>query len=382
VEYYIKAERYLMENEEKQGGYLLVSNGLFGGFSETVPLGSDVIDWSGHIIAPGLFDTHIHGIKGYDIMDGTAEAVHEISKAILQLGVTRFLPTTLTSSKTDLNQAIVAITEAVRQGLAGAQSEGIFLEGPYFSEQHKGAQNSIYFRNPDYEEFQEIKRLSEGTIVKIALAPERENTLEFINNVSKDGVFVCIAHTAASHDCCKRAINAGAQNFVHLFNGMSGLHHRDPGVVGAALTNPNTFAELICDGFHVHPDIATLALSVKGDKLVLITDCMRAGLMPDGEYQLGEFTVVMKDGMARTETGSLAGSTLKLIDGVKNLKSWSSEPLYKIWHSASLSPAASIGKGMEFGSISSGKIADYVVVNEKLDVLATAVDGVVKYRRG
>ncbi|MCO0600012.1 N-acetylglucosamine-6-phosphate deacetylase [Peribacillus butanolivorans] len=381
MEYYIKANRFLLENEEKSGGYLKIINGIFGEFAETIPLGSVVVDWSGHIIAPGLFDTHIHGIKGYDIMDGTTEAVHEISKAILQLGVTRFLPTTLTSSKTDLDQTIFAITEAVRQGLPGAQSEGIFLEGPYFSEQHKGAQNPIYFRDPDYSEFREWQTLSEGQIIKIALAPERENTLNFIEKVSKDGVFVTIAHTEASYECCKSAITAGAQNFVHLFNGMSGLHHRNPGAVGAALMDTRTFSELICDGFHVHPDIATLALRVKGDKLVLITDCMRAGLMPNGEYQLGEFTVVMKDGMARTETGSLAGSTLKLIDGVKNLQGWSNKPLYKIWHSASLSPAASIGKDTKFGSISSGKIADYVVLDEELIVQATAVDGEVRYRR-
>lgn len=381
MKYYIKADRYLLENGEKIGGYLQVSNGIFGDFAETVPLDSEVVDWSGHIIAPGLFDTHIHGVKGYDIMDGTTEAVHEISKAILQFGVTRFLPTTLTSSKADLDQAIIAIREAVRQGLSGAQSEGIFLEGPYFTETHKGAQNTSYFRDPDYKEFQEWQRISKDTIVKIALAPERENAFDFINKVSKENVLVSIAHTDASYDCCKKAITSGVQNFVHLFNGMSGLHHRNPGVAGAALTDTKTYAELICDGFHVHPDVATLALRVKGDKLVLITDCMRAGLMPDGEYHLGEFLVVMKDGMARTESGSLAGSTLKLIDGVKNLQSWSNEPLYKIWHRASLSPAASIGKDSMLGSISSGKIADYVVLDENFEVQATAVDGEVRYRK-
>lgn len=379
--YFIKADKFLLEKEEKTGGYLPVENGLFGEFVNEVPNDVEIIDWSGYTIAPGLFDSHIHGVNGHDIMDGTTEAVQEISKSILSIGVTRFLPTTLTSSKTDLDQAIIAIKEAVKRGLPGAESEGIFLEGPYFTEKHKGAQNPIYFRDPDVEEFLEWQKLADGSIVKIALAPERENTLDFVEQVSSEGVLVSIAHTDASHDRCKQAVDAGAKNFVHLFNGMTGLHHRDPGVVGAALTDSRAYAELVCDGFHVHPDVATLAMQVKQEKLVLITDCMQAGLMPDGNYFLGEFPVVMKDGVARTETGSLAGSTLKLIDGVKNLQKWSNEPLYKIWHLGSLSPAQSLGRATELGSIASGKVADYVVLDQDLAVQATAVAGEVKYKK-
>src|SRR5690625_990219 len=151
----IKADRFLLENEEKKGGYLEVNNGRFGSFIETVPDNATLIDWSGYTVAPGLFDTHIHGINGHDIMDGSVEAVHAISESILPLGVTRFLPTTLTSSKEDLKLAISAVSEAVKQGLGGAQSEGIFLEGPYFTEKHKGAQNPDYFRDPDLAEFLE-----------------------------------------------------------------------------------------------------------------------------------------------------------------------------------------------------------------------------------
>ena len=378
--YYIKADRFLLEDEEKQGGYLQVENGLFGGLVTEIPADSVVVDWSGHTIAPGLFDTHIHGVNGHDIMDGTVEAVDEISKAILPLGVTRFLPTTLTASNEDLDKAIVAITDAVDTGLSGAKSEGIFLEGPYFTEKYQGAQNPIYFKNPNVDEFNAWQELAKGGIVKIAIAPERENAIEFIREIGND-VFVSIAHTDASFDCCKEAVDAGARKFIHLFNGMSGLHHREPGVVGAALSDSRAYAELICDGFHVHPDVASMALDVKGDKLVLITDCMRAGLMPDGDYMLGEYPVVMKDGVARTEGGSLAGSTLKLIDGVFNLQDWSKEPLHKVWHRGSLSPAASVGKADKLGSLEKGKVADYVVLDDKLSVKAVAVDGIVKYER-
>ncbi|MBY7144555.1 N-acetylglucosamine-6-phosphate deacetylase [Virgibacillus sp. NKC19-3] len=379
MNYYIKADRYLLENGEKTGGYLEIVNDRFGSFVNTVPVSANVIDWSGYTIAPGLFDTHIHGANGYDIMDGTEEAVNEISKAILPLGVTRFLPTTLTSSKTDLDTAIKAIRSATVQGLSGAKSEGIFLEGPYFTEKHKGAQNPDYFRDPDYQEFQHWQQIAGNSVVKIALAPERNDSLEFIQQMTRDGVLASIAHTDASFDCCVAGIDAGARDYVHLFNGMTGLHHREPGVVGAALTDERAFAELICDGHHVHPSVATFAANVKGNKLILITDCMSAGLQPDGKYMLGEFPVVMKDGIAKMENGSLAGSTLKLIDGVRNLHKWSNLPLHEVWHRASLSPAKSLRLNNKLGSIAKGKLADYIVLNNDLNVKSVTVEGETKW---
>lgn len=379
--YYIKADKFLLEDGEKSGVYLPVVNGLFGDFVEEVTENDEIVDWTGYTIAPGLFDTHIHGLNGHDIMDGTAEAVHEISKSLVTLGVTRFLPTTLTSLKEDLNRAIIAVRDAVNTGLTGANSEGIFLEGPYFTEKHKGAQNPIYFRDPDITEFHKWQELAEGTIVKIALAPERENALDFIREISREGVLVSIAHTDANYDCCKSAVDAGALNYVHLFNGMTGLHHREPSVVGAALSDERAYNEIICDGFHVHPAVASLALQVKQDKLMLITDCMRAGLMPDGNYMLGEFQVIMKGGIAKTRTGSLAGSTLIIKDAVKKLQKWSDEPLYKVWHLGSLTPARSLGLAEKLGSIKNGKVADYVVLDKDLEIKATAVSGEIKYQR-
>lgn len=379
--YYIKADRFLLEEGEKTAGYLAVENGRFNGFVDNVLQDADVVDYSGFTIAPGLFDTHIHGIKDRDVMDGDPVGIHNMSDVLPSLGVTRFLPTTLTSDSADLDKAITSVVEAVDKGLPGAQSEGIFLEGPCFTEKHKGAQNPSYFRDPRIADYQHWQELAGGTIAKIALAPEREGAEAFIRHVSEAGVLASIAHTDASYDCCVGAVDAGARNYVHLFNGMTGLHHREPGVVGAALTDNRAFAELICDGYHVHPAIATLAHNVKGNKLMLITDCMRAGLMPDGNYLLGEFPVVMQDGVARTEAGSLAGSTLKLIDGVKNLLQWSGKSLSEVWHRGSLSPAASLGKDTQLGSIKAGKIADYVVLNADMKVQATAVAGKIKYKK-
>lgn len=379
--YYISADRVLLENEEKKMGYLEVKDGIFGEFTDEIPENAKVKDWSGFTLAPGLFDTHIHGIKGHDVMDGTVEAIQEISNAIVQLGVTRFLPTTLTSTDEALEQAISAVSSATDVGLAGAHSEGIFLEGPYFTEKHKGAQNVEHFKDPDVAEFNKWQSLANESIVKIALAPEREHAMNFIKEISNQQVLVSIAHTDADYDCCVQAVDHGARNYVHLFNGMSGLHHREPGAVGAALTDSRSYAELICDGHHVHPIIAAMTLENKKEKLVLVTDCMRAGLMPDDQYYLGEFPVNILNGIAKTSTGSLAGSTLKLIDGVRNLQKWSNRPLHEIWHRGSLSPAASIGKADKFGSIKKGKVADYVVIDEDLNVIATAVEGNLKYVR-
>lgn len=378
---YIKADSFLMENRTIANKYLQIKDGKFGSFVDQPPANSEVADWSGYTIAPGLFDTHIHGIKGNDVMDGSKQAIKNISKELLKIGVTRFLPTTLTASTEDLNQAVAAVAKAVDEGLPGAQSEGIYLEGPYFTETHKGAQNPAYFKDPNYEEFRQWQQRSNNQIVKIALAPERKGAKEFIRKLALEGIKVSLGHTDASYDCCREAVDAGADTFVHLFNGMKGLHHREPGVVGAACTLHHTFAEMICDGHHVHPAIASMVAQMKKEQLVLITDCMRAGLMPDGVYQLGEFPVYMENGIARTETGSLAGSTLQLVHGVKNLRAWTQLPLHEVWHRASLSPAKSLNKDDKLGSIAPGKLADYVVLNNQLEVHAAAIEGEVKYQQ-
>ena len=279
MKYFIKASKFLLENGVKENAVLKVENGCFGGFTDRVPVGAEVVNYEGLTVAPGLFDTHIHGVKGFDIMDGTKEAVHGISEAILSLGVTRFLPTTLTSSKPALEKAILAVKEAVEEGLSGALSEGIFLEGPFFTEKHKGAQNPDYFLDPNMNDFDHWQELADGQIAKIALAPERDGAMDFIEKVTQQGVKAGIAHTDASYECCCEAVEHGANIFIHLFNGMSGLHHRKPGVAGAALMEEKAFAELICDGHHVHPDVAAMAYQQKQKKLMLITDCMSAGLL-------------------------------------------------------------------------------------------------------
>ncbi|MRH43301.1 N-acetylglucosamine-6-phosphate deacetylase [Aquibacillus halophilus] len=380
-QYFIKAKEFWLEEGVKQSGYLEVVDGLFGGYYSSTNETDLVWDMSDYIIAPGLFDTHIHGIKGYDVMDGTIKSIHVISNVLAELGVTRFLPTTLTSSVRNIDQALRSVYGAIQEGVKGAKIEGIFLEGPYFTEVHKGAQNPKYFLDPKAEDFYRWQVLAGGNIKKIALAPEKKGSSEFIETIKKDNLTISIAHTDASFEICKQAIDKGVSVFVHLFNGMRGLHHRDPGVVGAALRFHDTYSELICDGYHVNPDLVHIVNSIKGSHLVLVTDCMRAGLLSDGIYQLGEYNVTITNGKAETEFGSLAGSTLLLKDSVKNLSEWADISLYEAWHRASLSPAKSMNMDDRIGSIKRGKLADFVAIDKDLAIKRTFINGEPIYQK-
>ncbi|QAA21623.1 N-acetylglucosamine-6-phosphate deacetylase [Sporolactobacillus terrae] len=378
--YLIKARAFLLENrQEEEKNYLEVIDGRFGQLIETPQPEAEVIDFGDSIIAPGLFDTHIHGVNGADVMDGTQTSFQVISEALLGVGVTRFLPTTLTSSVEELTRVVKKLRVAIESGLNGAKPEGIYLEGPYFTPEHKGAQNPKYFTDPSLDDFHALQQASGNHVVKIALASERAQAINFIKAVSKENVKVALGHTNADFDTANEAIHAGATIFVHLFNGMKGLHHRDPGTAGACLLNEQTFAELICDGYHVCADMVNLTHKIKKDHLVLITDCMKAGLLPEGHYNLGEFPVIVKDGVARTEhNGSLAGSVLKLIDGVKNIAQWANIDLFEAWKLGSMSPAISMGVQDRIGSIAEGKCADFVVLDNELNVTHAAVDGKLK----
>lgn len=381
MHYFIKAKSFLFPDREEKEGFLEVKDGFFRSFTKDKPKESKVIDYSKYTIAPGLFDTHIHGLAGKEVMDGSITSIQRISTELLRRGVTRFLPTTLTASRKGLDKAIQSTAEAMNTGLPGAVAEGIFLEGPYFTAAHKGAQDEKHFKKPSNEDLDRWLEIAGGKIVKIALAPELIGAFDFIEYASKKGVVVSIGHTNADHSCCKKAIQLGANIFIHLFNGMLSFHHREPGAVGTALMDDDSYAELICDGHHAHPTAATLAYKLKKDKLILISDCMRAGGMADGKYKLGKTTTIVKNGIARTELGSLAGSTLNVLDGIKNLASWSGQPLYRIWHLASRSAAKSIGKDRLIGDLSEGKYADFVLLDQNTQIQATAIEGKVKYTK-
>ena len=334
------------------------------------------INFGENIISPGFVDTHIHGYMGCDIMDNSVEAIKTISREVLNIGVTSFLATTLTASEETLDEVVSTIAKA-KEECEGAKIRGIFLEGPFFTEKHKGAQNPEYFSSPNIKALKKWQLSANGLIKKIAIAPEYEGSCEFIKQAKEIGINVALGHSDATYEEASNAVKSGANIFVHTYNAMSPLHHRNPGMVGAAFTHDESYAELICDGHHVHPAAADVLMRCKGyEKIVLITDCMMAGGMKDGEYKLGEFEVYVGDGTARLKEGNLAGSILKLKDGIKNIINWGLATPFEAIQMASLMPAKSVGIDDVCGKIDIGRDADFAIINsETYDIEAVMSSG-------
>ncbi|MEK4499177.1 N-acetylglucosamine-6-phosphate deacetylase [Bacillus sp. FSL R12-0069] len=378
---FIFADKFFLEGKVVGPGFLGIKDGKFGVFSENRPEeAEEIINYAGYWIAPGLVDTHIHGFRNHDVMDNNFEGLNQISIGLLSCGVTSFLPTTLTSSIELLNK-VVEMIGANYKKVQGAKIKGTFLEGPFFTEKHKGAQNKKYFCDPSVDMLKAWQELSNNAIKKIAIAPERKGAVEFIEYAVGEGITVALAHSDATYDEAKQAIEKGASIFIHTFNGMSPLHHREPGMVGAAMNLKDVFAEIICDGHHVHPVASNILMNVRGrEKVVMVSDCMMAGGMPEGTYQLGEFPVKVKDGMARLENGSLAGSILQLKDAVKNVVDWGIAAPEEAIYMASTAPAKSIQLDSECGKIAEGYAADFIVLTPAMDLAATYLDGVCRFQ--
>lgn len=378
---YIFADKFFLKSDTKGPGYLAIEDGKFGDYSAELPeKDAQVIDLKGQWIAPGLVDTHIHGYANHDVMDNDAEGIKVMSEALLSCGVTSYLPTTLTSSKERLRDVAETVGK-VQNEVTGAKIQGIYFEGPFFTEEHKGAQNPAYFGDPDLDTFHEWQEASGGIIKKIALAPERKGVKEFVKAVTDEGVVVSLGHSNGTLEEATEAVEAGASVFVHAYNGMRGLNHREPGMVGALLTLQHVFSELICDGHHVHPQAAEVLMEKAGhDHVALITDCMMAGGMPDGDYILGEFPVVVANGTARMKEGNLAGSILKLKEAIKNVVDWGIATPEQAVMMATLVPAVSCKIDDKCGMIASGRDADFIVLNPDMTLAATYLDGVERFK--
>uniref|UniRef100_UPI00403F3F02 N-acetylglucosamine-6-phosphate deacetylase n=1 Tax=Candidatus Enterococcus willemsii TaxID=1857215 RepID=UPI00403F3F02 len=377
---FVKADKFFLKSTVKGTGYLEIVDGKFGEYLTQLPDEEvTIVDHSGKWIAPGLVDTHIHGYMNHDVMDNDAEGIKVMSEGLLACGVTSFLPTTLTSSK-ELLRDVAETVGKVHKEVTGAKIQGIYFEGPFFTEEYKGAQNPSYFGDPDIDTFHEWQEASGGLIKKIALAPERKGVKEFVEQVTNEGVVVSLGHSNGTLDDATAAVEAGASVFVHAFNGMRGLNHREPGMVGALLSLHDVFSELICDGHHVHPTAAGVLMEKAGhDHVALITDCMMAGGMPDGDYILGEFPVVVKDGTARLQEGNLAGSILKLKEAIKNVVDWDLATPQQAVMMASLIPAISCKIDDVCGMIKAGRDADFIVLNPDMTLEATYLDGVERF---
>lgn len=375
---FYKAEYFILEDRILEDYFMEVDDGKIVGFSKKVP---DSYEDLGEIVAPGLVDTHIHGYHGKDIMNAEKGALNVISKGLLECGVTSFLPTTLTDSKERTDAACKVVGEEYKD-VEGAKIRGIFLEGPFFTEKYKGAQNPAYMSDPKVEYLKEWKDLSDGLVNKIAIAPERNGAIDFIKEANAMGVRVALGHSDASYDQAVEAVEAGANIFVHTYNGMSGLHHREPGMVGAAM-NTDAISELICDGHHVNPHAANILMNAKGrDHIALITDCMSAGGMADGDYMLGDFPVKVEKGTARLkDSGSLAGSILKLKDAIKNVVDWDIADVFEAVQMASLVPAKSVGIDDVCGKLKEGYAADFIVLDYDMNLEKTFLNGKLVYSK-
>ncbi|MTI71244.1 MAG: N-acetylglucosamine-6-phosphate deacetylase [Firmicutes bacterium] len=358
---------------------ILISDGKIKGINLKDYKGSKVIDLSKYKIIPGLIDFHVHGANGYDVMDGNYKSLNEISKYKAKLGVTSFMATTLTAPLNKIESAIENVFEGLEKGLDGAKVLGSYIEGPYLSKEYKGAHPEEYLMDIGFKEIERLISISKDTIKVIAIAPEKKNSKEVIDYLNKKGIIVSLGHTNATYNEALEAIRSGAKVATHTYNAMRGLHHREPGMLGAVL-NSNIMAEIICDGIHVHPIAIEILLKCKKkEDIILITDCMMGGGLSDGDYVLGELKVKVNKGIARIYDGSLAGSTLKLINGVKNMVTKVGISLEKSLQMATINPARVLGLDNEIGSIEEGKCADIVALDDDFNVVFTMVDGKIVY---
>ncbi len=354
---------------------LTVENGKITGFGG--PETGEVLDFGEHMVLPGFIDVHTHGAVGVDTMDATDEAMQKMKKHMADHGVTAFLPTTVTMPMEALCAAI-RVAKANAKG-EGAEILGVHLEGPYFSPKVAGAQNPAYLKIPDTADIDMILDAVPGFVRIMSLAPELEGAPEAVMHLTKRGVVAAMGHTAADYETAMTAISYGVTEATHLYNCMTPLAHRAPGVVGAALEAPSVYAEIICDGVHVSTAAAKIAIRAKGsEKVILISDSMRAAGMPDGEYDLGGQRMTVVGGVARTENGNLAGSTSNVLDCFRNVVKWGIS-LPDAVHMASTNPAASIGAESK-GKIRVGADADLIVLNAQLELVATIIGGKIWYR--
>ena len=329
------------------------------------------VDCAGsYTVVPGFVDVHIHGCAGADTCDATREALEAMAAFLLAHGVTSFCPTTMTTSRETIQAALLAAKDMMDHPMeGGARVVGVNMEGPFIAKERKGAQKEEDILPPDFPLFQRFYEESGGIVRLVDVAPEQPGGLEFVEKASQLCT-VSIAHTTADYDQAKAAFDKGVTHATHLFNAMSGLHHRKPGVVGAVFDDSRVRGELICDGFHIHPAVLRAAFRLLGDRALIVSDSMRANGMPEGEaFDLGGQMVTVHQGKALLPDGTIAGSVTNLHQEIKNLVSFG-VPFEQAVKAATLIPARAIGLDGEIGSIAPGKRADLVVLDENLDIAA------------
>jgi N-acetylglucosamine-6-phosphate deacetylase len=340
--------------------------------------GAERIDVAGRVLAAGLIDLHVHGALGYDTMDATPVALEHMARFYAQHGVTGFLATTMAAPQEAVLAALTNVAQVMCAGTHGAAVLGAHVEGPYIDVERRGCQDPAQVRRANPAEYERL--FATGVVKLITLAPEFPESQALIRYAIQQGAAVAAGHTRASYDEMCRAVGLGVSQVTHLFNGMEPLHHRAPGVVGAALALEALRCQLIADNIHIHPAVLKLAVRAKGlDAIILVTDAMRGAGMPDGTYDLGGLAVNVRAGAARLADGTLAGSTLTLERAVRNIMAAADLSLADALRLATSVPACALGLQAHKGVIAAGYDADLVMLDEELNVHLTMVGGEVVF---
>ena len=339
-----------------------------------LPEADQIIDAEGQMVVPGFIDVHCHGRSGFDFSDADQVAMDTMAVDKLKEGVTTLLPTTLTLSEEQLAAALKTAAAYVASGKKGCKVPGVHLEGPFINPNCLGAQNPDYVRLPDIGEVRRLAKIF--PVCKVSYAIEVEGGAEFAGQLLAEGITPSCVHSAAKYADFRKAAKYGLKNLSHFCNQMTGLHHRDIGLVGAGLNNKEVFIELICDTLHICPDMIELIFKLKDtEKIQLITDAMRAAGMPDGEYTLGGLPVIVADGAARLKSnGALAGSTLEVCTALKNVAAITGKPLAELIKTSSWNQAQALGLE-KLGKIEPGYFADIVFLSDDFRPTKVFVNG-------
>mgnify|MGYP004453777175 FL=1 len=354
-------------------GDVIVRDGRFVRAAGEQPVDEEVVDARNLMMIPGLVDIHFHGCKGADMCDGTKEALDVIMDYEASVGVTSVCPATMTIPRDELLAVMKNAGAYSYHG--GAHLVGINMEGPFISPSKKGAQAAENIMHCDYEYFCQLQEAAGGLIKLVDIAPEEPGAMEFIDEV-KGKVVVSLAHTASDYDTARKAIEHGASHATHLYNAMPPMNHRNPGVIGAVRDSSECHVELICDGVHIHPSVIRATYAMFGaERIILISDSMRATGLEDGEYTLGGQPVKVRGNLATLHDGTIAGSATNLMDCLRFVVREAGIPLETAVMCATANPAREIGIFDEVGSITAGKRADFILLNQNLEIVRVYIDG-------
>ncbi|TYR79747.1 N-acetylglucosamine-6-phosphate deacetylase [Priestia megaterium] len=377
------------EKQTYKNGYMKVENGKITEIGPVDQYTADstdlLIEYSpSFALIPGAIDIHIHGAANADAMDATSDALNTMARTLPKEGTTSFLATTMTQSPEAVERALTAAGQFIDGQAKTAQAEviGIHLEGPFISPKRAGAQPPDHIIDPDVSLYQKWQQAANGHIKLVTLAPEQPNGLTLTAHLKETNVVASIGHSDATYEEVSQAIQAGANHITHLYNGMRGLHHREPGVLGAAYLREELFTELIVDGIHCRPEMVKLAYDqITSDRMILITDSLRAKWLKNGTYDLGGQPVQVNDTRATLADGTLAGSILKMNDAIKNMISYTKCDMEDIIKMTAVNPAKQLNVFDRKGSLAVGKDADFVILNKDLDIEMTVCKGTIAYQK-